>query len=245
MKDIRVCLLASVSSLALIGASGAADMPTKAPAPIPAPVLSWTGPYIGLNLGAAWNNTEFSELSTPRYAFSSSILNPFWSPDDASFTVGGQIGYNFQAGNFVFGVEGDVNWVNGQTSASFAPPVTFGFVNATSEFDWMATIRGRAGVAFSQVLIYGTGGVAFARFSDAWGYTSFGAREFANDETRTGWVAGGGIEYMFNRNWTVKVEALYADFGSTDVTISALGATYTSRFQHTVTTARAGLNWKW
>jgi opacity protein-like surface antigen len=60
-------------------------------------------------------------------------------------------------------------------------------------------------------------------------------RDFSNDETRTGWVAGGGIEYMFNRNWTAKIEVLYADFGSSDVTIDAFGGTYTSRFQH----------WKW
>jgi opacity protein-like surface antigen len=82
----------------------------------------------------------------------------------------------------------------------------------------------------------------------AWGFASFGAREFSNDETRTGWVAGGGIEYMFNRNWTAKVEGLYADFGSTDLTVINPGGQsgpYTSRFQHTVATVRAGLNWKW
>jgi outer membrane immunogenic protein len=148
----------------------------------------------------------------------------------------------------VLGAEGDINWVNGKASATFNPPLVIVPVTATSDLDWMATIRGRLGLAFSQVLVYGTGGVAFAHFSDAWGPTSVGANTFSNSETRTGWVAGGGVEYMFARNWTVKVEGLYADFGSTDVTVlnpGGLSGAYTSRFQHTVTTARAGVNWKW
>jgi outer membrane immunogenic protein len=75
-----------------------------------------------------------------------------------------------------------------------------------------------------------------------------GANTFTNSETRTGWVAGGGVEYMFTRNWTAKIEGLFADFGSTDVTVlnpAGLSGPYTSRFQHTVTTVRAGVNWKW
>jgi len=248
MKNFRLCLLASASSLALIGAAAAADMPAKAPPPISAPVMSWTGPYIGFNLGAAWNRAEFSDLGLPggttRYAFPSAISDPFWSPDSARFTVGAQAGYNYQVSNFVLGIEGDVNWVDGKTSATFPTA----FVTATTDLDWMATIRGRVGLAFSQVLVYGTGGVAFAHFSDNWGFTALGANEFSNSETRTGWVAGGGIEYMFARNWTVKAEALYADFGGTDLTVVNPGGqtgTYRTRFQHTVTTARAGLNWKW
>jgi outer membrane immunogenic protein len=253
MKNFRVCLLASVSSAALIGSAAAADMPTKAPPPVPPPVMSWTGPYIGFNLGAVWNRAEFSDLGNAeagglRYAFPRPISDPFWSPDGARFTLGAQAGYNYQAGNFVLGIEGDVNWVNGKTSATFVPPTVGAPVIATSDLDWMATIRGRVGLAFSQFLIYGTGGVAFAHFSDNWGFAFLGANEFSNSETRTGWVAGAGIEYMFARNWTVKVEGLYADFGSTDLTVLNPGGQsgpYTSRFQHTVTIARAGLNWKW
>ena len=253
MKNFRVGLLASVSSAALISAAAAADMPAKAPPPILAPVMSWTGPYIGLNLGAAWNRAEFSDLGNStaggiRYEFPRSISDPFWSPDSARFTLGAQAGYNYQLGNFVLGIEGDVNWVDGKTSTTFLPPIVGVAVNATSDLKWMATIRGRVGLAFSQVLVYGTGGVAFAHFSDNWGLADLGANEFSNSETQTGWVAGGGVEYMFARNWTAKVEGLYADFGSTDLTVINPGGQsgpYTSRFQHTVATVRAGLNWKW
>ena len=253
MKNFRVCLVASVSSVALTGIAAAADLPTKAPPPVAPPVMSWTGPYIGINLGAAWNNAKFSDLGNIgagglRYAFPVAVSDPFWSPDKARFTAGGQAGYNYQAGNFVLGIEGDVNWVNGKTSATFGPPVVSAAINATSDMNWMATLRGRVGLAFSQVLVYGTGGAAFARFADHWGFASLGANEFAKSETRNGWVAGGGVEYMFARNWTAKVEGLFADFGSTDLTVLNPGGQtgpYTTRFQHKVTTVRAGLNWKW
>jgi opacity protein-like surface antigen len=95
MKNFRVCLLASVSSAALIGSAAAADMPTKAPPPVAAPVMSWTGPYIGINLGAAWNNAKFSDLGVPGtipnllYGTDRGANDPFWSPNrGASLAVG-------------------------------------------------------------------------------------------------------------------------------------------------------------
>lgn len=252
MKALRHYLLTTASSAVLIGNAMAADLPTKAPVPAP-PVWSWAGPYVGVNLGATWNHADFSDIGNIsagglRYVFPPSAADPFWSPDKARFSIGGQAGYNFQTGNFVYGVEGDLNWVDGKISETFGRPLIFVPVNATSDLHWMATIRGRLGLAFSQVLIYGTGGAAFARFSDSWGLVSLGAQEFSNSETRTTWTAGGGVEYMFARNWTAKIEALYADFGSTDVTVLNPGGQagpYTSRFQHKVSTVRGGLNWKW
>ena len=253
MKNLRHYLLATVSSAAFVGNAAAADMPTKAaPAPVSAPIVwNWSGPYIGLNLGAAWNNAKFSDLggTVPAYAFFvPGTRDPFWSANQADFTIGGQAGYNFQAGNIVYGIEADLNWVDGKASATFSPPLVGSTVIATSKYDWMATIRGRLGLSFSQWLIYGTGGVAFARFSDAWGFAVLGANEFTNNETRTGWTAGGGVEYMFARNWTARVEGLFADFGSTNLTLINPGGqsgTYSTKFQHTVTTVRGALNWKW
>ena len=255
MKSFRVCLLASVSSAALIGGAAAADMPTKVPPPVPPPVMSWTGPYIGINLGAAWNNAKFSDLGVPGtnppllYGTDRGANDPFWSPNEAGFAGGGQVGYNYQTGNFVFGVEGDFSGIANKASVIFTPPLSGLPISATSDLEWMATVRGRLGLAFGQVLVYGTGGVAFARFSDAWGRTFAGGRDFAKDETRSGWVAGGGLEYMLSRNWTVRVEGLYADFGSDTFSVvnppGNSSGTYSTKFQHTVTTARAGLNWKW
>jgi len=181
MKPLRCYLLATASSVALIGSAAA-----QPPAP---PVMSWAGPYVGLNLGVARNQAKFSDLGNPgagqNYAFPAGASDPFWSPSQAGFTVGGQAGYNWQTGNIVYGIEGDLNWVDGKADTAFAPPFVVPAVTATTNLDWMATVRGRLGVAFSQFLLYGTGGVAFAHFSDAYGFTFAGGNAFNSNSTRT------------------------------------------------------------
>jgi outer membrane immunogenic protein len=239
MKPLRCYLLATASSVALIGSAAA-----QPPAP---PVMSWAGPYIGLNAGAAWNHAEFSDdIGSLGSSFAFPVGSPFWSPTKAGFTIGGQAGYNWQTGNIVHGIEGDLNWADAKANAFFNPA---GNLTASTNLDWMGTVRGRLGVTYSQFLIYGTGGVAFAHFSDAWGYTALGGNAFVDNQIRVGWTAGGGVEYMLARNWTVRIEALYADFGTKSITVvnppGGGGSSYTSDFRHTVTTARAALNWKW
>lgn len=235
MKSLRLVLLATASSVVLIGNAVAADMPVKARAV--EPVMSWAGPYVGINAGVAWNRSTFSNPD----AFSTIAVDPIWSDRSASFLVGVQVGYNFQSGRLVYGVEADIDWVNGKSSAA-----TLGGTQSSSKFDWMSTIRARGGVVVApQILVYSTGGVAFAHFSDSWGFPAIPAGTFDSNSTRTGWVAGGGVEYMVNRNWTVRVEALYADFGSTTQTSTTFGGPYRSTFKHSVSVARAALNWKW
>jgi outer membrane immunogenic protein len=253
MKLLRCYLLATASSIALMGTATAADLPVKAqPAPPVAPVLwSWAGPYMGLNLGAAWNHAAFSDDIGPsgtRLVFPAAMADPFWSPTTAGFTIGGQAGYNWQTGNVVYGVEGDLNWVDSRASAIISANTIH--EAASTKLDWMSSLRGRVGWAFSQVLVYGTGGVAFAHFSDAWGYAPGGGHDFTTNDVRVGWTAGGGLEYMITSHWTVRIEGLYADYGSKDLTVvnptsSGLSGSYSSTFRHTVSTARAALNWKW
>jgi outer membrane immunogenic protein len=241
-------LLTSTSSLALIGAAAAADMATKAPPVVPpiAPALSWAGPYVGLNLGAAWNHAEFSDLvgSCCQFAFFG-VPQPFWTVDKAGFMIGGQAGYNLQAGNFVYGVEGDLEWADAKANATFMPGLT---IAASTKLEWMDSVRGRLGLAFGPALFYGTGGVAFAHFSDAWGIASTGGNTFSDRYTRTAGIFGGGIEYMFAPNWIARVEALHANFGTTTITVLNAGGligAYVSSFEHKVTTARAALSFKW
>lgn len=244
-------LLATTSSLALVNGALAADMATKAPPPAAAPVApvaSWAGPYLGLNLGAAWNHAEFNDIgnSCCHFAFAPSAAQPFWTTDKAGFTLGGQAGYNLQAGNFVYGIEGDLNWIDANASAAFVP---FPNVSATTKLEWMASIRGRVGLAFGPALFYGTGGIAWAHFSDAWGGANTGGNTFSNTDTRTAGIFGGGIEYMFAPNWIARVEALHANFGTTTISVinpaGAGGGAYLSSFEHKVTTARAALSFKW
>lgn len=243
MKPLRSYLLATASSVALFG--GAAAQP-----PTP-PTVSWAGPYVGLNLGVAWNHAAFSDDIGPsgtRLVFPAAMADPFWSPTTAGFTIGGQAGYNWQTGNVVYGIEGDLNWVDSRTSAiinaNTIPEA------ASTKLDWMSTLRGRVGWEFSHVLLYGTGGLAVAHFSDAWGYAPGGGHDFTTNNVRVGWTGGGGLEYMLASHWTVRIEGLYADFGSKELTVvnpnsSFLSGTYSSSFRHSVSTVRGGLNWMW
>ena len=155
MKSLRHALLATASSVALIGTAAAADMPVKAIAPA---VWSWAGPYVGVNAGAAWRNTTFTNPD----AFGTIVADPIWTDHGTSFIGGAQFGYNWQTTQWVYGIEADIDWASGKSSAT-----TIGGDTANSRMNWLSTVRGRAGILVSpQLLAYLTGGVAFAQFSD-------------------------------------------------------------------------------
>jgi outer membrane immunogenic protein len=246
MNSLRRALLASVSALALTTGANAADIAVKAPPLKQVETWSWTGGYIGLNGGVAWNRADFDDIGD---LASNNNFFPhdthFWSTNAAGATIGGQVGYNWQFSNFVYGLEADLNWVNGLTSATIKVG-NFNPVSASTQLDWFATARARAGLAFSSTLVYATGGLAAAQFKDVWTPTTALTTEFSDQVTRTGWVAGGGVEQMIMRNLTIKAEALYANFGSwiANGPPGSVGS-YRSQFTHSVTTVRGGLNWKW
>lgn len=252
MGGLRRYLLATVSVAAFSAGALAADLPARvpvkaAPAPVVAP-WSWAGFYIGVHAGVVWNHAAFADLGDDGGTFNRAPPGDFWKPHKAGFAGGGQIGYNFQSGNIVYGVEADFSGVSNKSSAVISPPATFTPVNATTQLTWMATVRGRLGVTLSPTLLYVTGGLAVAHFKDAWGGAFLTSPEYISNKTRAGWTAGGGIEHMFARNWTAKIEALYADFGDwTTVNVQFPGITgpYRSRFEHQVVTVRGGLNYKW
>jgi outer membrane immunogenic protein len=247
MGGMRRYLLATVSAVALSTGAMAADIPARVPVKAPPPVVvapSWAGFYIGVNAGAAWNRADFTTLGGST-AFAFPRGTTYWSPNEAGFTGGGQVGYNFQSGSFVYGVEADFNYVDNkasvtQPSANFIVPS----ITSTTKLEWMGTVRGRVGVAFAPTLFYITGGWAFAHFKDT--VTAPGVDVPANvSKTRSGWTVGGGVEHMFARNWTAKIEALYADVGKWDGLLTVGGDTYRTQFEHQVLTVRGGLNYKW
>jgi outer membrane immunogenic protein len=222
-----------LAALVAAGAAGAADLPMKAPPMMAPPVYSWTGFYVGLNVGAAINDS--SHTLDPAGCFLVAGLcgiGPAVNPlrtfsgdfDDIGFTGGGQIGYNYQfAPAWVAGIELDFNY-NGlrdsdsAVQALAAPLVgTFSYT-VDQNFDWFGTVRGRLGwLPTPTFLLYATGGLAyghvdsstFAVFSAA-GDTYVGSAS----DTRFGWTVGGGAEWAFGGNWTVKAEYLYVDLGS-------------------------------
>jgi len=243
MTRLRLFLLATVSSTALTANAVAADMqmPAKAP-PSVAPVVTWSGPYAGFSLGAAFNKSSFTDVDQFFFLLPGGRNNEFWNNSHAAFTGGVLLGYNWQVGSFVLGIEGDWNWMNGKTTATIPSAIP---VFASSDLNWMSTVRGRIGYAVMPLtLLYATGGIAWARFSDAWGSPSNVNFVMSDNYKRTGWTVGGGIEHMFAPHWSARAEILYANFGTHEV-VSTFGGFYRTDFQHSVTQMRGALIAKW
>jgi len=206
-------LIAGALALAAGGQALAADLPmARPPAPpvayIPVPqVYNWTGFYVGVNGGGAFGNSNWTDPVAP--------ATGNFAVD--GFLLGGTAGANYQMGSFVFGVEGDWDWANMNAT-------TFNNcgVGCETKSDWLATVRGRAGWAWDRVLVYGTGGAAFANVQAAAGALPF------SSSTQTGWTAGAGIEYAFAPNWTAKVEYLFVDLGNQACNPVNCGGTATS-----------------
>ncbi len=178
-------------------------------APDPAPA-DWEGFYAGVFGGAF---VMQGDSTAPAFA----------SDDDGNAFGGALIGYGLQFDRFVFGLEGDIGFTD--TEARLGP--------ATVGTDWIATIRGRAGVTFGDALVYGTGGIAFAD-------SSVDLPTGQADDTLTGFTVGGGVEVELFDNFTARAEYLYSDFGTSSGT--AGGAPYAYSFDgHTL---RAGVTYR-
>src|SRR5579863_7705615 len=203
---LRKTLIASAVLAAFGGTALAADLPTtKGPpvyAPPPPPIFTWTGLYIGGQVGY-----EFGR-AWPTFAGAAAA---HFSPN--GIVGGGHLGYNYQVGQFVLGVEGDVN------GASYRGGNGIGF--ARDPID--GSVRGRLGYAWDRALIYATGGVAFADFNDT---NIFGDNVW---NTRVGWTAGGGLEYAIDNNWSLRAEYRYTAFSRYYFTGAAAGTTISVR----------------
>jgi outer membrane immunogenic protein len=216
MKNL---LLASAGLIALgVASASAADIPRREVMPAKAPVYvsqayNWTGAYVGLNGGGGWGHSNFSA--------------PFaGSPNLSGGLIGGTLGYNYQVGQAVFGVEGDVDWSNIRGSSTCGA----GFSCSTRN-DWLGTARGRLGFAMDRFMPYVTGGAAFGNIKTS----VAGVGDTSN--TKLGWTLGGGVEAAIAGPWTAKIEYLYVDLGHAD---SMLGST--ANFHTNI--VRAGLNYR-
>jgi outer membrane immunogenic protein len=215
-------------AIAAAGPAAAADLPSiyKAPVVAPLAVNSWTGCYFGGNAGGVWANSDV--IWTPNAA---AIPNPVsaittqvpTSLDSSGFTGGGQIGCNYQAGWAVFGLEADLQYTGLSATNSGALAVG-GIANPfTQSFDskWLSTTRGRLGITNGPWLVYATGGLAVANvsYSDSILFPGSGSANAASlSDTRTGWTVGGGVEWAFAPNWSVKAEYLHVDLGTISYT---------------------------
>jgi outer membrane immunogenic protein len=190
----------------------AAHLPVKAPPP-PAPVMAynWTGFYIGGNAGGKWSQYH-STISDP---FGRAL--DFKGSGDASFVGGGQIGYMWQTGQWVFGVEGDIDATRLSktfTAVNFVGPFVPGDTLALRN-DWQASARGRVGYAWDRNLIYFTGGGSWANIKAAANFIPVGALPgavIAGDRTPFGWTIGGGLDYGVAPGWSLGVEYRFTSY---------------------------------
>ena len=216
--------LAALFFAGIATSSLAADLPPAQPYPAPAavvaPAFTWTGFYVGINGG---------------YSFGQTTNLPGRDQDINGPVAGGQIGFNWQAGQFVFGVEGDfqATWQE-RSDTVFLLVGTFA---NKQKLPWFATARARAGIVFSRSLIYVTGGAGWIDFRQSGNLFPTGL-PFSEDDILTAGVVGGGVETMITDHWTMKVESLYLDTGFTSVGAAGVRG----RIQNLVT--RLGVNYK-
>jgi outer membrane immunogenic protein len=190
----------------------AADMPLKArPAIAPAP-FSWTGFYLGGNVGYGWGHADGGTVSFFQPIGTLAGTIPGNSIDTNGVIGGGEIGFNQQLGNWVLGIEGDFSGT-GMKGSITNTALSY---TAHSEIDWLATVRGRLGVAFDRTLVYGTGGLAVGSVKSTLDDTYPGPVVITTSSTNThvGWTAGAGVATMLTQSWSVKLEYLHVDLGS-------------------------------
>lgn len=264
-----VSAVIALSAVLGIGVASAADLPVKAP-PMMAPVYSWSGFYLGVNAGGDWSQFDpatTAAFSPTGYFASTSVLAIGFvgaqTIKASGFTGGLTAGYNWQASNFVYGLESDFNFfrVRGSATGSLLYPCcapTAFTVTSSASSDWLITARARAGVLVTPaLLLYGTGGLAVANVKANFLFTdtfATAAESAAIDATRVGWTAGFGGEWAVMNGWSVKAEYLYVDLGTASTISSNLTAFTppiafpTNTFTHWVdlrsNIVRVGLNYK-
>jgi outer membrane immunogenic protein len=210
-------LCASVLTSSLLGISAvanAADMPVKAPpAPTPPPIFSWTGFYIGGNLGAGWSDRTVTDT-----VFGVNIDNN--NGNNARFIGGGQVGFNYQINNFVIGVEADFDAVANNDNNSSGVVIAGNTFRANANDTFLTTVAGRIGYAWDRVLFYGKGGGGWISNSGftVTNVTTGASFTSGSGNTNSGWLAGGGIEWAFADNWSARIE--YDFLGLNDRTLT-------------------------
>jgi outer membrane immunogenic protein len=218
----------SLGVLAAVSPALAADLGvyTKAPA-VAAPIYDWTGVYIGAFGGGGFGNHNINN-GTPAAGNAFGATNFAANYASQGGLGGGEIGYNWQSGNIVFGVEGDVfsSDIKGNDIAT-AGAFPVGSTDATS-LRWGATARVRGGIAVDRLLLFFTGGWAYGDFRHTDINTAAATPALGTDTftfTRSGLTAGGGIAYALTNNVLGKFEYRYYDFGTFNRAIPPNGVT--------------------
>jgi outer membrane immunogenic protein len=192
----------AVAAVALVGSFGSAvadGMPGRGYGG--ACCFTWTGLYVGAHIGRAWDHVDWANVN---------LTGERVNNDASGFIGGGQIGYNLQAGNVVFGIEATLSRTNvgDDYTSAFNPFVTY-----STDINWTGSVVGRLGFAHDRFLVYARAGWATANIQLSGNNAQLGDG-FSGDDQRHGWVVGGGVEYAFSRNLSLGIEYNYMDLGS-------------------------------
>ena len=245
MRKISYAGLCFLTALMTPLAARAADLPVKAPAAPPAPIpppFSWTGLYIGGNLGAGWSDRQVSDT-----LFGLDITN---QDNGASFIGGGQIGVNYQINNVVLGVEADFDWAANNNDSGGGVVIAGDTFRAMSNNTWITTLAGRLGFAADRFLLYVKGGGGWIGNSGftITNVTTGASLTTSNSNTDSGWLVGGGAEWAFADNWSVRVE--YDFLGLDDrtltvpLTVPVIGGDVFTLHNRDVQMVTVGLNYR-
>jgi opacity protein-like surface antigen len=188
------------------------------------PVTNWTGVYIGGHAGGAFGGEDASNpaIGTP----------VTYSTNPSGFLGGVQAGYNYQfSPSFLVGAEAEMSWSAASGNYNFITTLADGVTNVSGIFNsnqnWYGTVAGRFGYVIGNYMLYAKGGGAWMNADYSLAVTGPFAGGSAN-LTRSGYVAGGGAQWMFYPGWSAKVEYNYLDFGSSFVPLGVVGATVNS-----------------
>jgi outer membrane immunogenic protein len=234
-----ICAFGAVTPVvaADLGPLAPPSAPYKA-GPFAAPLYDWTGFYIGGHFGAGWSTTTATDRTGGSFAPAGAGVD---ITSNAGFLGGGQLGYNYQTGPWVFGVEGDFSYtdIHGATTTVAAPAN----VGLTSRLNWVGTVTGRLGYTWDRTLLYAKAGLAFGNVT--LDITPPKVAVFDSKDTRTGWTVGAGAEYALWNNWSLKAEYNYLDLGTRTVTAtSPTGASVLADSKVTEHMIKLGANYK-
>ena len=245
-------LIASVAFVALgTAVAGAADLAVKAPPPPPVPVLNWTGFYIGANIGGAWSNNSWTDS-----LFLTNFSN---NGNNGAFIGGGQVGGNYQIGQFVVGGEWDADWTGSHNGPGVLIPGV-GTVQISGHSSYITTVAARFGYAIDQWLVYGKAGGGWVgnnnlSVTNLTTGVSVSCGTFTNftncGNNSGGWLVGAGAEWAFAPHWSLKFEYDYLGLGNRSFTLPATspivalaGVTFTSSNRN-VQMFKVGVNYLW
>ena len=213
--------IVGLASLGMAGSASAADMAVKAPPPPPPPVFSWTGFYVGANIGGAWAHDGFHDV----------FLTNFNNSSNGVFIGGGQVGGNYQIGQFVIGGEWDFDWAANHNNSTGVIIPGVGNIVVNNNDRWITTVAARFGWAIDHWLIYGKAGggwvgsnsLTLTNLTTGLQFTCGSFNGFGNacSNSTGGWLLGAGFEYAFTNNWTVKAEYDYLGLGNRTVLVPA------------------------